>query len=76
MTVVPIGINDVETTVELAGQLETSDEHEVTVVISVLYMVTVISPGAVVVGIVSVVVEVVFCASWAGARSAKSTSGE
>lgn len=43
-TVIPIGTNEVDTTVELAGQLWTPEEHEVTVVISVLYLVIVKGP--------------------------------
>lgn len=46
LILVPIGIKLVETTVELAGQLWTPEEQDVTVVMSVLYIVIVTGPGA------------------------------
>ena len=45
-TVTLIGTSEVETTVELAGQLTTPGEHEVMVVMSVLYIVEVTTPIA------------------------------
>jgi hypothetical protein len=45
-TVTLIGTSDVETTVELAGQLTTPREHEVMVAIAVLYIFEVTTPTA------------------------------
>lgn len=44
LMLVPIGMSEVDTTVKLAGQLSTPEEQDVTVVMSVLYIVTVTGP--------------------------------